>query len=258
METYVRPSAAILPQSGTAPQGIGNICSLRAASPPTGKHTFPRCQCPRMLETYVRPSAAILPQSGTAPQGIRNICSLRAASSPTGKHTFPHCQCPRMLETYVRPSAAILPQSGTALQAIENIRSPDRPTHQQRQPPRARLKTSVPQSHSPATSTYANNPRTTPSQMLKHMFSQLAQLPETPRPAVTSQKSATSPPPRIGQHPRSLHSTAPPPAASRVPPARRPGRRLHRRRLGRGAFPADSPPGEPPFRPQAAPCNTDR
>ena len=77
------------------------------------------------------------------------------------------CQCPRMLETYVRPSAAILPQSGTALQAIENICSPDRPTHQQRQPPRARLKTSVPQSHPPATSTYANNPGTTPSQMLK-------------------------------------------------------------------------------------------
>ena len=217
------------------------------------------------MKTYVCPSAAILPQSGTAQQGIRNICSLRTAIVAHRKTYVPAlsvspatCQCPRMLETYVRPYAAILPQSGTAQQAIKNIRSPDRPTHQQRQPPRARLKTSVPQSHSPATSTYANNPRTTPSQMLKHMFSQLAQLPETPRPAVTSQKSATSPPPRIGQHPRSLHSTAPPPAASRVPPARRPGRRLHRRRLGRGAFPADSPPGEPPFRPQAAPCNTDR
>ena len=164
-----------------------------------------------------------------------------------------------MLEIYVRPSAALLRQSITALQAIGNIRSPNCLDQQHlRWPPQQRLETSVPQSHSPATSTYANNRRTTPSQMLKHMFSQLAQLPETPRPAVTSQKSATSPPPRTGQHPRSLHSKAPPPAASRVPPARRPGRRPHRRRLGQGSFPADSPPDEPPFRRQAAPCNTDR
>ena len=149
-----------------------------------------------MLETYVRHSAAILPQSGTAPQGIRNIRSLRAAIVAHRKTYVPAlsvspatCQCPRMLETYVCHSAAILPQSGTAQQAIKNIRSPDRPTHQQRQPPRATPKTFVPshpaglpqsrhntsqspetsvlQSHSPATSTCANNPRTTPSQMLK-------------------------------------------------------------------------------------------
>ena len=236
------------------------------------------------MKTYVCPSAAILPQSGTAQQGIRNICSLRTAIVAHRKTYVPAlsvspatCQCPRMLETYVRPSAAILPQSGTALQAIKNIRSPDRPTHQQHQPSRARLKTFVspnaadlPQSRQrparhqkhPFSKAIPQPPAPTPTiqgqhphRCQKHMFSQLA---ETPRPAVTSQKSATPPPPRTGQHPRSLHSTAPPPAASRVPPARRPGRRLRRRRPGRGTFPADSPPGEPPFRPQAAPCNTDR
>ena len=102
MKTYVCPSAAILPQSGTAQQGIRNICSLRTAIVAHRKTYVPAlsvspatCQCPRMLETYVRPSAALLRQSGTAPQGIGNICSLRAASPPTGKHTFPHCQCPR-------------------------------------------------------------------------------------------------------------------------------------------------------------------
>ena len=201
MKTYVRLSAALLRQSGTAPQGIETSVLSVLPSSPTGKHTFPHCQCPRMLETYVRHSAAILPQSGTAPQGIRNIRSLRAASPPTGKHTFPHCQCPRP-PVSVLGHLSVSPDAG-------NIRSPQcrnsatiwhgpasyrkHMFHKPSRSPATPATTSTPKPKNicspsrPATSTYANNPRTTPSQMSKHMFSQLAQLPQTPRPAVTSQ-----------------------------------------------------------------------
>ena len=89
MKTYVRPSAAILPQSGTAPQGIGNICSLRAAIAATGKHTFPHCQCPRP-PVSVLGHLSVSPDAGNirSPQ-CRNSATIWHGPASSQKHLFP-------------------------------------------------------------------------------------------------------------------------------------------------------------------------
>lgn len=100
MKTYVLHSAARLRQSGTAPQGIRNICSLRAA---IAAH----------MKTYV-PALSVSPDAG-------NIRSFQRRNSATIRHG------PASYQKHPFPRSPHAPATPATTSTPKNICSPSRP-----------------------------------------------------------------------------------------------------------------------------------
>ena len=113
------------------------------------------------MKTYVRPSAALLRQSVTAPQGLKTSV---LKSHPPAASPMPAAK--NSAKTFVSPNAAGLPQSRQRPARHQKHLFPRSP-HAPATPATTSTPKNICSPSRPATSTYANNPGTTPSQMLK-------------------------------------------------------------------------------------------
>ncbi len=197
MKTYVRPSAALLRQSVTAPQGLKT--SVLKSHPPAAS---PMPAAKNSAKTFVSPNAAGLPQSRQRParhqkhlfprsphapatpattSTPKNICSLtprRPATIRHGPASYRKHLFPRSPHAPATPATTSTPKNICSLTPRRPAAIRHGPASYRKHPfprsphaPATPATTSTPKNicspSRPATSTYANNPGTTPSQMLK-------------------------------------------------------------------------------------------